>query len=81
MSVPQRLGGKEDRRKGGPMRTETMNQAAVVSRHEWRPARRQLLTKEKEVTRHRDEVNAERRRLAMVEITRTRSSKGQRQPA
>ncbi len=40
----------------------------IVSRDEWLIARKQLLTKEKELTQHRDTVNAERRRLPMVEI-------------
>ncbi|WP_313691727.1 DUF899 domain-containing protein [Halorarum halobium] len=40
----------------------------VVSRDEWREAREDLLVEEKELTRKRDELNAERRRLPMVEI-------------
>ena len=40
----------------------------VVSREEWVVARKQLLVKEKELTRARDALNAERRRLPMVEI-------------
>ena len=40
----------------------------VVSRDEWLVARKALLAKEKELTRHRDAVNAERRRLPMVRI-------------
>jgi predicted dithiol-disulfide oxidoreductase (DUF899 family) len=40
----------------------------IVSREEWLQARRQLLEQEKELTRHRDEVNADRRRLPMVEV-------------
>jgi len=40
----------------------------AVSRDEWLAARRVLLAKEKELTRHRDAVNAERRRLPMVRI-------------
>jgi Bacterial protein of unknown function (DUF899) len=40
----------------------------VVSRDEWLVTRSKLLAHEKELTRHRDEVNAERRRLPMVEI-------------
>jgi predicted dithiol-disulfide oxidoreductase (DUF899 family) len=40
----------------------------VVSREEWRAARKALLVKEKELTRQRDALNAERRRLPMVEI-------------
>jgi predicted dithiol-disulfide oxidoreductase (DUF899 family) len=42
----------------------------IVSRPEWLQARRELLDKEKELTRLRDELNAERRNLPMVEITK-----------
>ena len=45
-----------------------MSLPAVVSREEWREARRQLLAREKEATRQRDALNAERRRLPMVRI-------------
>jgi predicted dithiol-disulfide oxidoreductase (DUF899 family) len=45
-----------------------MNDPQVVSRDEWLAARLRLLAKEKEFTRARDELNAERRRLPMVEI-------------
>jgi predicted dithiol-disulfide oxidoreductase (DUF899 family) len=38
----------------------------VVSREEWLGARRRLLAEEKELTRKRDALNAERRRLPMV---------------
>jgi predicted dithiol-disulfide oxidoreductase (DUF899 family) len=40
----------------------------IVSRAEWLPHRLALLEKEKELTRQRDRVNAERRRLPMVRI-------------
>lgn len=40
----------------------------VVSREEWLTARRQLLEREKELTRARDAVNGERRRLGRVRI-------------
>jgi predicted dithiol-disulfide oxidoreductase (DUF899 family) len=42
----------------------------VVSRDEWLVARKDLLAKEKEQTRRRDALNAERRMLPMVEITK-----------
>jgi predicted dithiol-disulfide oxidoreductase (DUF899 family) len=42
----------------------------VVSRDEWLAARKELLAKEKEFTRERDALNAERRRLPMVEINK-----------
>ena len=45
-----------------------MDDPQVVSRDEWLAARRQLLAKEKEFTRQRDALNAERRRLPMTEI-------------
>ena len=40
----------------------------IVSRDEWLAARAVLLVKEKEATRARDRLNAERRRLPMVEM-------------
>src|SRR5436190_16492900 len=40
----------------------------IVSREQWAAARKQLLEKEKRFTRERDALNAERRRLPMVEI-------------
>jgi len=40
----------------------------IVSRDEWLAARAKLLTKEKEATRARDKLNAERRRLPMVKM-------------
>ncbi|MEV6755497.1 DUF899 domain-containing protein [Streptomyces sp. NPDC051214] len=40
----------------------------IVTREEWLAARQELLVKEKAQTRARDALNAERRRLPMVEI-------------
>ncbi|MBT2214084.1 DUF899 domain-containing protein [Actinomadura sp. NEAU-AAG7] len=40
----------------------------VVSREEWTAARKALLAKEKELTRARDALNTERRRMPMVRI-------------
>jgi predicted dithiol-disulfide oxidoreductase (DUF899 family) len=40
----------------------------VVSRDEWLSARKAFLAQEKEFTRQRDALNAERRRLSMTEI-------------
>lgn len=45
-----------------------MDLPRVVSRDEWLVARKKLLAREKALTRERDAVNAERRRLPMVEI-------------
>ena len=50
------------------MREALRNLPEIVSREEWRAARVALLEKEKELTRARDALNAERRRLPMVEI-------------
>jgi predicted dithiol-disulfide oxidoreductase (DUF899 family) len=40
----------------------------VTTREQWLAARRQLLAREKAMTRQRDALNADRRRLPMVEI-------------
>jgi predicted dithiol-disulfide oxidoreductase (DUF899 family) len=45
-----------------------MSLPQVVSRDEWVVARKALLAQEKEATRSRDALNADRRRLPMVEI-------------
>ncbi|GAA2819631.1 DUF899 domain-containing protein [Saccharopolyspora taberi] len=44
------------------------NLPEVVSRAEWLAARKELLLKEKELTRARDRINADRRRLPMVRV-------------
>jgi predicted dithiol-disulfide oxidoreductase (DUF899 family) len=40
----------------------------VVSQDDWEAARKQLLAREKAMTRERDELNADRRRLPMVRV-------------
>ena len=45
-----------------------MSLPPVVSRDEWLVARKELLAAEKAATRARDALNAQRRRLPMVEI-------------
>ncbi len=45
-----------------------MSLPEVVSRERWLAARRELLAREKELTRARDALNADRRRLPMVEV-------------
>jgi predicted dithiol-disulfide oxidoreductase (DUF899 family) len=49
----------------------SMRYPHIVSRDEWRVARNELLITEKQVTRARDKLNAERRRLPMVKIDKT----------
>jgi predicted dithiol-disulfide oxidoreductase (DUF899 family) len=48
--------------------TTMENLPEVVSREEWGAARRELLAKEKGLTRLRDELNTDRRRLPMVRV-------------
>ncbi len=50
------------------MAENTANLPQVVSRDEWLAARTELLAREKELTRLRDALVADRRRLPMVEI-------------
>jgi predicted dithiol-disulfide oxidoreductase (DUF899 family) len=45
-----------------------MSLPEIVTRDEWLAARKELLEKEKELTRQRDALNAERRRLPMVRV-------------
>ena len=52
------------------------NLPEVVSREEWLAARRELLVKEKELTRARDRLNADRRRLPMVRVDKQYTFEG-----
>ncbi len=47
-----------------------MTENRIGTHEEWLAARKELLGQEKELTRRRDALNAERRRLPMVEITK-----------
>src|SRR5258705_12420402 len=47
-----------------------MPKPTIVSRDEWTTARKRLLVQEKELTRQRDALSAERRKLPMVAIER-----------
>ena len=50
------------------MSTRTVDSPKVVSREEWIEARKKLLAHEKQLTRERDAVAAERRRLPWVKV-------------
>jgi predicted dithiol-disulfide oxidoreductase (DUF899 family) len=50
------------------MTAGTIPHPRVLSRDQWLAARRELLAYEKDLTKHYDRVNAERRRLPMVKI-------------
>lgn len=52
----------------------------IASRDEWLAERKKLLVEEKEVTKHHDRVNAERRRLPMVRIDKEYSFAGPNGP-
>jgi predicted dithiol-disulfide oxidoreductase (DUF899 family) len=58
-----------------------MNRPAVVSAAEWQAAHEQLLAKEKEATRARDALAAERRRQPMVRIDKEYVFEGPNGPA
>ena len=53
-----------------------MSLPKIATRDEWLVARKNLLAKEKEFTRHRDALSIERRNLPMVEITKDYSFDG-----
>jgi predicted dithiol-disulfide oxidoreductase (DUF899 family) len=50
------------------MSTRTVDNPKIVSRDEWLAARKKLLAKEKELTRQRDAIAAERRQLPWVKV-------------
>jgi predicted dithiol-disulfide oxidoreductase (DUF899 family) len=54
--------------KGNVEYPRTSEYPRLVSRAEWLVARKDLLAKEKDLTHHRDTINAERRRLPMVRV-------------
>jgi predicted dithiol-disulfide oxidoreductase (DUF899 family) len=51
-----------------PALEDPMTLPPVVSREDWLTARKELLAKEKDLSRARDRLNAERRRLPMVRV-------------
>jgi predicted dithiol-disulfide oxidoreductase (DUF899 family) len=53
-----------------------MNTPPVVSKQEWEAAREQLLVKEKELTRARDAMAAERRRMPWMEVEKEYAFEG-----
>jgi predicted dithiol-disulfide oxidoreductase (DUF899 family) len=50
------------------MATPAVSHTGIVSREQWLIERKKLLAHEKELTKHYDLVNAERRRLPMVKV-------------
>ena len=63
------------------MTESQMNLPRVVSQHEWLAARKELLVREKEATRARDALRAERQALPMVEIEKEYTFEGPDGPA
>jgi predicted dithiol-disulfide oxidoreductase (DUF899 family) len=55
----------------GEKKEHAMNTPPIVSPHEWDAAREKLLVKEKEMTRARDALAAERRRMPWVAVEKT----------
>jgi predicted dithiol-disulfide oxidoreductase (DUF899 family) len=62
-------------------RTDPQALPPIVSQEEWEAAREAFLVKEKAATRARDALNAERRRLPMVEIGKAYELRGPAGPA
>jgi len=58
-----------------------MNMPAVVSPQEWDAARERMLVKEKELTRARDALAAERRRMPRMEVEKEYTFEGSDGPA
>ena len=54
----------------------TISHPKIVGRDEWLTARKTLLEHEKELTKQRDRVNAERRRLPMVKLEKEYTFEG-----
>lgn len=62
------------------MTDTTIAHPEIASREEWTAERKKLLVHEKEATRHRDRVAAERRRLPMVKIDKEYTFEGPEGP-
>jgi predicted dithiol-disulfide oxidoreductase (DUF899 family) len=63
------------------MTASTVSHPQIVSRNQWLAERTKLLADEKELTKHSDRINAQRRRLPMVKIEKNyvfHSSDGRR---
>jgi predicted dithiol-disulfide oxidoreductase (DUF899 family) len=58
-----------------------MNMPSVVSPQEWHAAREELLVKEKELTRARDALAADRRRMPRMAVEKAYTFEGPRGPA
>jgi predicted dithiol-disulfide oxidoreductase (DUF899 family) len=58
-----------------------MSNASIVSQHEWEAARQGLLVKEKELTRARDALAAERRRMPRMAVEKDYAFEGPNGPA
>jgi predicted dithiol-disulfide oxidoreductase (DUF899 family) len=54
----------------------TIAHPEIVGRNEWLTARKTLLEHEKELTKYRDRINAERRRLPMVKLEKEYTFEG-----
>ncbi|MBD1914093.1 MULTISPECIES: DUF899 family protein [unclassified Leptolyngbya] len=59
---------------------KTIAHPSIVGRDEWLTARKTLLEHEKELTKHRDRINAERRRLPMVKLEKEYTFEGSNGP-
>jgi predicted dithiol-disulfide oxidoreductase (DUF899 family) len=66
--APKRNGPTNEEGETVKSETESVPHPRIVSREEWRAARKELLEHEKELTRRSDRVNAQRRRLPMVPV-------------
>jgi predicted dithiol-disulfide oxidoreductase (DUF899 family) len=58
------------------MATPAISHTGIVSREQWLIERKKLLAHEKELSKHYDLVNAERRRLPMVKLEKDYAFEG-----
>jgi predicted dithiol-disulfide oxidoreductase (DUF899 family) len=82
--VASKLRGKTGAQKNQPANRgeeNTVDRLNIVSRSEWLAARKELLKREKEITRERDALSAQRRKLPIIEIEKEYVFEGPDGPA
>src|ERR687887_2911397 len=77
---PRHIPEADIRKREEPMAKPKMNTPQIVSPEEWEAARQKLLVKEKELTRARDALAAQRRRMPWMAVEKEYGFEGPNGP-